>query len=53
MEFVRKIRHQHVKKIAHASKTICGGGLNGVAQVEDGTTLCVRYERKNHHMLGK
>ena len=51
MEFVSKIRHQHVKKIILGSQRICGDAQNGIVEVEDATTLCVRYDKKKYHTV--
>ena len=53
MASVRKIRNQHIKNITQANQNKCGSGENGIARLEDGTTVCVRYGMKYFLIFGK
>ena len=48
-----KVRHQHFKKITQANQKICGSGQNGIVEVEEGITMCVRYKKQHQYIYGK
>ena len=45
MALVTKIRNQHIRNITRGSQRSgkCGSGQNGILELEDGTTACLRY----------
>jgi hypothetical protein len=52
MELVKKFRHQQVKNITNARQSVCGSGKNGIVELEDGTSMCARYEKNQYLIFG-
>jgi hypothetical protein len=55
IQFVEKISHQRVVKVINANQSVCGDGGNAIAKFNDGSTMCVRHQRKvaNTKIYGK